>query len=148
MIRITSVPGNRKVFRQIKNIPRSFRNGIRAAHYEIGKDLKIESQRSIMEGPKTGRLYRVKGKIHQASAPGEPPANKSGKLMSSIGFLVGGRGIGQLTFGAKALYAAFLELGTAKMEPRTYLIKAIWEKRRVLENYYYQEITRRLTRND
>lgn len=37
-------------------------------------------------GPRTGRLYRVskKGPLHQASAPGEPPAVLFGKLRQSI----------------------------------------------------------------
>jgi len=36
------------------------------------------------EPPRTGRIYIYKGREHQASAPGEPPAPMSGKLRQSI----------------------------------------------------------------
>jgi hypothetical protein len=48
-----------------------------------------EARRSIMQDPKTGRLYAIKSQsgrvaFHQASAPGETPANWTGRLVSSI----------------------------------------------------------------
>lgn len=38
----------------------------------------------IMEPPKTGRIYRRNGVDHQASAPGESPANDTGNLVKSM----------------------------------------------------------------
>jgi hypothetical protein len=37
-----------------------------------------------MREPKTGRVYIIGGKVHQASAPGEAPAIFSGELINSI----------------------------------------------------------------
>lgn len=37
-----------------------------------------------LTGPRTGRIYIIKGRPHQASAPGEPPASLTGKLRQSI----------------------------------------------------------------
>lgn len=37
-----------------------------------------------LTGPRTGRIYIINGRAHQASAPGEPPATLTGKLRQSI----------------------------------------------------------------
>lgn len=37
-----------------------------------------------LTGPRTGRIYIIDGRPHQASAPGEPPATLSGDLRKSI----------------------------------------------------------------
>lgn len=80
-----------------------------------------------------GRLRRGRARVpHQASAPGEPPAVDTGLLRASIGHTVAtdaeglyaeiGSG-GGVAPGVK--YAAYLELGTSKMEPRPYLRPSI-----------------------
>ena len=38
----------------------------------------------ILTGPRTGRIYRRGGVVHQASAPGEAPASDTGELRQSI----------------------------------------------------------------
>lgn len=43
-----------------------------------------EMIRSIMEPPKSGKIYTRRGVKHQASAPGEKPANDTGNLAKSI----------------------------------------------------------------
>lgn len=51
-------------------------------------DLEAEAKLAIQTGPKTGKVYKragAKGTIeHQASAPGEAPANEFGVLAGSI----------------------------------------------------------------
>lgn len=44
--------------------------------------------KTTLTGPRSGRIYRVSrtGKLHQASAPGEPPAVMFGALRQSITF--------------------------------------------------------------
>src|SRR5215470_11245116 len=80
---------------------------------------KLNTLRSILveelESPKTGREYRrPQGGRYQASAPGEPPARRSGKLKRSISEPdireSSGALIGQITISAP--YAGFLEKGT------------------------------------
>lgn len=40
--------------------------------------------KKTLTGPRHGRIYRVRGRLHQASAPGEPPAVLRGELRQSI----------------------------------------------------------------
>lgn len=80
----------------------------------------------IMSPPKTGRVYRRRGVEHQASAGGEAPANWTGRLVNSRRIV-----LFESTLRARLLfstdYAAFLELGTRKMEPRPFARRALAE---------------------
>lgn len=42
-----------------------------------------EATSQILDGEKTGRIYRRRGVEHQASAPGEAPASDIGRLVQS-----------------------------------------------------------------
>lgn len=76
----------------------------------------------LMQPPKTGRMY---GK-HQASAPGEAPASDTGRLVNSRTVdLFEARLQARLTY--RTAYAAALEFGTEKMEPRPFLNRALRE---------------------
>jgi len=76
----------------------------------------VRAQQSILSGTRTGRMYGT----HQASAPGEPPANWTGELVASGGTRYDrSRLVGEVIFSAP--YALALEFGTEKMEPRPYL---------------------------
>ena len=47
--------------------------------------LRVEQEsKASMSGPKHGRIYSRGGRLHQASAPGEPPAVDTGKLKNAI----------------------------------------------------------------
>lgn len=82
----------------------------------------------IMNPPKTGRLYRRRGVVHQASAPGEAPANDTGRLVNSRSIqLFPDRLAARLNFGTK--YAGMLEYGTPKMEPRPFARRSLIETR-------------------
>ena len=142
-MRIISAPGNQKVFRQIRTIPQRFYNGIREGNFAIGSTLQKDIRRTMTEGKKKGRIYKIRGRRHQASAPGEAPAVFTGALRGSVGFVVGTR---ELKFGARAFYAGWLEEGTKKMKKRLYLKNAYFRNRRNAEVYYYKRITTRLLR--
>lgn len=80
----------------------------------------------ITSPPKTGRIYRTRGVTHQASAPGEAPANETGRLVNSRRIdLFEGELRGRLTFSTE--YALPLEVGTKNMEPRPYARRALRE---------------------
>ncbi len=154
-IRIKIDKKNRNVVAQIKNAPDATKQGIRRAFYFIGKDLTKEARRSIIEGPKTGRVYirRVNGRRrrHRASAPGEPPANFRGRLQRTVDFLVKGNDMefgagGKSVKGKLVNYAGFLELGTPKMAKREYLIRAIKKRRKQARVFFEQELKRGLTK--
>jgi HK97 gp10 family phage protein len=135
---------NRRVQLQIKDSPHLTRRGIRAAYFRIGNDLVEEARKSILEGPKTGNIRRIKKKRHQASAAGEAPANLTGLLKRSIAYQQ--RGGDQMIFGARTDYAPFLELGTRRMAQRPYLIAAIRKKTRSARKHLEKEIENELKR--
>lgn len=86
---------------------------------------------SILQGPKTGRIYRLNNptRVHQASAPGEAPANDLGGLHDSI--YVKYRRLNQYAYsadiGASAPYADQLEWGYPpnNVLPRPFLRPAV-----------------------
>lgn len=76
----------------------------------------------ILSGPKTGKVYGS----HRASAPGEPPASDTGRLVSSIRWeFTGSRLAIRVIAGTE--YAAYLEFGTSIMASRPFLRRAILE---------------------
>lgn len=98
---------------------------------------------SILKGPKTGRVYTRRGIEHQASAPGEAPANDTGRLaQSGKTFYHSDNLIGRVVFTTD--YAEFLELGTQNMEPRPYLRPALDKHTHGIEDEMAQEIGKEL----
>lgn len=90
----------------------------------------VTEMRLSFSKPKSGRLYR-RGRttVHQASAPGEPPAVDTGFLTNSIQVATPGPLTAEIQIPAE--YAAYLELGTRRIAPRPYVqpaIDAITEK--------------------
>lgn len=96
-----------------------------------------EAKKLVARGPKTGRIYttrfatnRATGRIfpteprvpHQASAPGEPPATDTGKLVSSIVSDAQGT---KAWIEARSIYAPWLEYGTRHMVARPFMQPAI-----------------------
>lgn len=80
----------------------------------------------ITSPPKTGRIYKRRGVTHQASAPGEAPANDTSRLLNSRRIdLFESQLRARLTFSAK--HALPLEAGTMKMEPRPFARRALRE---------------------
>ena len=103
---------------------------IRLALYDIGDDVARLIAKYIISPPKTGRIYIINGRPHQASAPFESPAELTGRLRRSINWQV--RGSRQLTIGESAYYAKWLEEGTRdhRILPRPHIIRAIRAKHR------------------
>lgn len=93
--------------------------GVSHAGHMAGQILVRTAQVGILNGPKTGRLYGN----HQASAPGEYSANKSGALLKSVGYQMQGR---YLTFYSRGCgHAGYQEKGTKFMAPRPNLGNAV-----------------------
>lgn len=96
--------------------------------------------RSILSGEKTGRMYGT----HQASAPGEAPANEYGTLVRSGKTTYDIKDIsGKVTFSAK--HALPLEYGTERMEPRPYLRPALAQGTDGIEEELADELRGRLS---
>lgn len=110
-------------------------NGMRGALAIVVADAK----RSVARGPKTGRIYTRGNISHQASAPGEPPATDTGRLLNAIagdletsdkqnGFVRG-------FIRAATEYAGYLELGTRRILPRPFLVPAIERNRAAIQAF-------------
>jgi hypothetical protein len=129
-----------------QNLQKDQEAGLRKALIDIGAEVSQEAKKLIRNGPKTGRTYGS----HTASAPGQAPANRTGRLMKSVKFRA--RNHTEMTVGAEAEYAGYMEKGTRGREedtfgagrfgaikPRPFLIKAVNNKaqdtvRIILEN--------------
>jgi hypothetical protein len=131
MIQIKADFKNRKTFGTIRKAGKRFHAGIRAGLHEIGVENRRHLRKLIRSKNKTGRLYPFRGRLHQASAPGEAPANMTGSLANTAGFRVSGHY--QCEFGDREEYGKFLEEGTQKMKPRPHVARTAKEKER--DNY-------------
>lgn len=144
MITVKADPRNRRTIATIEKIYPRFRRGIKHALHEIGSENVNFLRKIIRDKNKTGRLYFIRGKIHQASAPGESPANLTGKLAKTADYKV--RGTYQCEFGDKMFYGKFLEEGTKKMLPRPHIIRTVKKKERdnyrSLTEHTHRQITR------
>lgn len=94
--------------------------GIKSGFFWLGKEShKLMGLATL--GAKHGRWYRYNRTWHRASAPGEAPANRSGKLVRTSMFTV--QGHTTCSFGYTQPYGLWLEKGTKKrMKKRPNLI--------------------------
>ena len=124
-----------------ENIAINTRYGIEKAWWRSGKDIQGEFNHQVLDkASKTGRIYIRRDKLgrrrrHQASAPGQTPANRTGNYRKAFDFVV--RGWHELAVGNAAEYAGYLEEGTSRMRKRPGLGNAIQATERdVMRNLY------------
>jgi len=86
-------------------------------------ELRGDVVKRIQRGPATGRTYQRGGVSHQASAPGESPATDTGRLANSVTF----DKVAQMsaTVGSDLVYAAVLEFGSDRIDPRPAWVPAV-----------------------
>lgn len=124
--------GEGAMLRVLAGAASNFDAGLRQGAHMVGQMLVRRVQVGITSGPHSGRMYGG----HQASAPGEYPANLSGQLLGSISYEVGSREFRVGSSGAFNRgydYAVGLHEGTTKMAPRPYLTKAVDENASAIE---------------
>lgn len=104
----------------------------------------------VLRGQRSGRIYRVphSKRYYQASAPGEPPAVRTGALRQSFvprskGYEDGSTFVVEAEIHTNTKYAGWLDEGTAKMAARPYS-KRIQDKaypkvKRIFEEPYDRE---------
>lgn len=94
-----------------------------------GRIVQNAARKSILDGPKTGRLYkRGKTVTHQASAPGQPPANQTSTLLGTVIYEVDEQAL-TATITAGTVYAKYLEFGTRHMAARPFMNPALTNNR-------------------
>jgi HK97 gp10 family phage protein len=94
--------------------------------YASAQHVVAEAKKSILDGEKSGRIYKHRSVMHQASAPGEAPASDTGRLVNSLHADMAGPGEAEAIAGsASVLYAGMLEFGTSKMAARPFFFPAL-----------------------
>jgi hypothetical protein len=111
----------------------------------VARDIQAQMIRSFRD-PKTGRVYKDhKGRDYRASAPGQPPAIRSGRLLSET---FKGISFPQPTEADLVIntgYETFLELGTRRMRARPFVFPSINE---VLDKLQQADVIESYTRVD
>ena len=108
------------LLRRLDNLSNSGRyRFVRVKALRAGIRVAERHAKASLEGSRSGRIYRIRGKEHQASAPGEAPAVDTGNLKGSIK-------VGEVTedhavLETNADYAAYLEFGTRYMAARPFM---------------------------
>lgn len=139
-IRIKPIKDAKKVIVGMTREYHKHQRGIENGLYVIGDLVGNRVKQLIKQGPKTGRVYRIRGANHQASAPGEAPANLTGRLAKSYNYNV--HGPFQMEVGESAPYAGFLEDGTRKIKPRPHMIRAINETQGDAVRVFHDEVNK------
>lgn len=113
----------------------------------------------ILKGPKSGIIYHRKGKgtrarnsrtggagvDHQASAPGEAPANDTGHLARSINVVAGAPGkVSTSIVNINAEYAQMLEYGTTHIEPRPFVRPSLEDNKLLMSETIKAEVVKAL----
>lgn len=123
-LKLTPIPTTQRVVKHLDNVSIRIMRQVRAAAKSSAIRIENNARQDILMGTKTGRWYGS----HQASAPGESPANWTGLLVETINRKpVDGY---QLLWeiGANAEYAGYLEEGTRRMAPRPVWVPSLNEE--------------------
>jgi hypothetical protein len=109
----------------------------------VARDVQAQMIRSFRE-PKSGRVYKnPKGRDYRASAPGQAPAIRSGRLLNEVfrGYSTPSETEAELVIDTG--YETFLELGTRRMRARPFVLPAINE---ILEALQRSDVIESYTR--
>jgi hypothetical protein len=93
----------------------------------VRRGLQVERRvKELVHQHGTGRLYTRRGIVHQASAPGEPPASDTGLYGASITQALEADVQGLVEkIGTNDKRGPWLELGTRNMAPRPHLVPGL-----------------------
>lgn len=117
------------------------------------KAMRVNLIRTLRGGSRTGRIYDRGGRSHQASAPGEPPAEDYGYLAASIytKSTRGALGLSSAIVGSSSGYASTLEFGGFStggvyIQPRPMWLDELTKQRTLFPQRLKREIARILAR--
>jgi hypothetical protein len=118
-------------FKVVSKSVAAFHKGIRGGMLHVAPIIVNTVRTGILNPPKTGRLYFLNGKLHQASAPGEYPAELTGALREGVQYRV--HTFRELVVGDTVSYGEVLEEGGIsdqgfKVEARPHLQPAALSK--------------------
>ncbi len=115
---------------------------VQSRAFRAANELRNSSLR-VLKGQRSGRVYRrpFASGYYTASAPGEPPAVRSGDLRRSWRRKVGSEKSGKLLTVRPAIitnvpYAPLLDEGTGRMSPRPYKNEVVEEAKPKIKAIY------------
>lgn len=147
------ISGFSDLMAELAELPEKANASIARTMNFVAQSTAQRARRRITTGARTGLVYEVNGKMHQASAPGEAPANLSGTLAKSIRFTkITDRLDSAATAGSDLAYATTLEFGgfaefgrsTIYVEPRPFLLPSFEEAIQQAEKKLKEEFERSL----
>jgi len=107
----------------VKRVNGALESGV-SRNVEQAAELFRQELNKTLRGNRSGREYRVPGgtsRTYTASAPGEPPARRTGTLANS--FDTAKTSPTRMLVGSPLVYARLLEIGTRDIRPRPYFRK-------------------------
>ena len=107
---------SKKVLATIDKLDRAIPRELKQGLHFIGKRLRNTASKNILKKPRSGIIYKYKGRRHRSSKEKESWANRSGTARRGIVHHV--TNPLQLSFGNTTEYAKWLEFGSPKMKPR------------------------------
>lgn len=124
-----------------KRVKRATARGL----FRATEAVRNEAISLVQNSPATGRTYQRRGIAHVASSPGNPPRTDTGNLINSIRTKFMYENLTGIV-NAGALYAAPLEFGTPKIEPRPFMRPALANRRRDINKFAREEVRAELRR--
>jgi len=106
------ISGFKELMQELADLPDKANASIERTMNFVAQSTAQRAKKLIRTAGRSGRIYEVGGRTHQASAPGEPPANLTGRLANSITFTkMTSRPGSFATAGSNLSYATTLEFG-------------------------------------
>ena len=126
-----SVEGLDRIKNATGEVVQNINRELDIALFAVAKKVEADAKRSILEGGKTGKLYKRRTVVHRASAPGEAPASDTGRLVNSINSYLDKAGKSALVIAGRGtvIYAAMLEFGTRFIAARPFMFPALEKNR-------------------
>ena len=140
------VKGIKKAMDSLKSLERDLEAPFREVILGGAQLIRSEAVKSIMQGPKTGRIYEKYNprRTHRASAPGQAPASDTGNLVSQI--QVKQTNPDEVVVESGANYSKFLEFGTSKILPRPFLFPATERSRPKIQQAIFNKVVQTIRR--
>lgn len=107
-----SIQNIEELLEDLADLPDKAHSSIASANNFVAQSTAIRAKAKIKEPGRSGKIYTFGGRTHQASAPGEPPAEITGRLARSIRWTRMTDTPGSFaTAGSNLSYARVLEFG-------------------------------------
>ena len=140
------VKGIKKAMDSLKSLEKDLEAPFREVILGGAQLIRSEAVKSIMQGPKTGRIYEKYNprRTHRSSAPGQAPASDTGNLVSQIRVREENKDL--IKVESNALYSSFLEFGTSKMLARPFLFPATERSRKKIAQAVFNRVVKEIKR--